>query len=73
MKYAGMEVAKVTTINQPVRLAIFLVSMRDSMLTMPRSPHPLCPDAGSSRSLRRARPDRPGTLYNQNAAVRFGR
>jgi hypothetical protein len=27
MKYAGIEVTKVTTINQPVSLAIFLVSM----------------------------------------------
>jgi hypothetical protein len=27
MKYAGIEVTKVTTINQPVRLAIFLVSI----------------------------------------------
>ena len=27
MKYAGIEVTKVTTINQPVRVAIFLVSI----------------------------------------------
>src|SRR5215212_1673278 len=29
MKYAGIEVTKVTTINQPVRVAIFLVSIDD--------------------------------------------
>jgi hypothetical protein len=28
MKYAGIEVTKVTTINQPVRVAIFLVVHR---------------------------------------------
>src|SRR3712207_900803 len=29
MKYAGIEVTKGTTINQPVRVAIFLVSIGD--------------------------------------------
>ena len=30
MKYAGIDVTKVTTINQPVTVAIFLVSMRQA-------------------------------------------
>jgi hypothetical protein len=32
MKYAGIEVTKVITINQPVSLAIFLVSIRHPSL-----------------------------------------
>src|SRR6476620_5848777 len=74
MKYAGIEVTKVTTINQPVMVAIFLVSMGGSWLTLTTSDRgvgpsgsPCAPHQGRGRD---QDADTPSQLFSSSTCGR---